>query len=1004
MKTIDIFPWNDHFNTGLSKVDEQHKKLVVILNRLASHIAYEDNEDDLSNIFDELIDYTLYHFETEEAIWDKYMPNDSLDASHKLVHKKFVDTVAKLKDNTNTKPLSELAQEALGFLARWLASHILETDRHMAYIVFALEDANDMESAKKIADERMSGSTRLLIDIILSIYSTLSTNTVDLMRQLKTQVTYKNKISYQEHYQKALIDNFPFLVWLKDEKSQFLALNQPMADACGYSSSEELIGKTDLDIWPKKLADDYRKDDAEVLASGKSKTVEELIETKDGTIWAETYKSPVNVDGKVIGTVGFSRDVTSRKELEKNLIIERDLFKHYLNTVESIIISLDTNGHINLINRKGCELLGYTSKELIGKQWFECCLEQPDGMAVVYPVFKEMISGNIEGVEYFENYIVTKSKNRHLIAWHNSFLFDENNNIIGTLSSGDDITLLREQQKRLEYMAHYDTLTNLPNRTLLSDRLKQAMLQTQRHKLFSAVIFLDLDGFKEVNDTHGHSYGDILLKVLSSKIKQTLRDVDTIARLGGDEFAIVLYDIKNKEDCLPMLKRILYTISEPVVSKGVTMQVSASLGVSFYNYNDIIDADQLLRQADQAMYQAKLSGKNRFHIFDVAQDKHLRSHHESLEAIESALNNKEFVMHYQPKVNMRSGKVLGLEALVRWEHPERGILSPAHFLPTIENHDLSIELGYWIINSVFSEIQKWKDDGHNIVISINISPMQLQDTNFISKILKLIKSYPKVKPSDFEFEILESSALEDMNHVSHIIKECNKIGISFLLDDFGTGYSSLTYLKNLPAKQLKIDQSFVRDMLEDTDDMAILEGIIGLANAFRRDIIAEGVESIEQGNMLLRLGCEEAQGYFIARPMPAIEIINWINIWTPPVQWKDVIKIPRDDLPLLYAITEHKVWVNEVIRYLNGDLSNYPKLDYTECRFGEWLYTQGAKRYEERGGFKEVEELHRIVHENVNEIVKAYTNRSIKDIDASIKEIQDYHDDFLVVFNKLIFV
>lgn len=1004
MKTIDIFPWSNHFNTEIKIIDEQHKKLVIILNRLATHIAYSDTDDDLNDIFDELIDYTSYHFETEEAIWHKYLPNDELDASHKVVHKTFVDTVLRLKNEQNRESLSELAQEALGFLASWLASHILETDRHMAYIVFAIEDGLDIASAKKYANERMSGSTRLLIDIILSIYSTLSSNTLDLMRELKMRENLKEKLIYQEHYQRALIDNFPFLVWLKDEKSRFLALNQPMAKACGFDLPEEVVGKTDYDIWPKELAKSYRKDDANVLASGESKTVEEPIVTKDGVIWSETYKSPVKVDGKAIGTVGFSRNITSRKELEKNLLQERDLFKHYLNTVEAIIVSLDKEGHINLINRKGCEILGYSEEELIGKLWFDFCLEQPEGMKIIYPLFLKIVSGGLEGSEYFENKIVSKSKKKYLIAWHNAYLLDDDKNIIGTLSSGEDITLLKEQQKHLEHIAHYDTLTSLPNRTLLSDRLKQAMLQTQRDKLFSAVIYLDLDGFKEVNDTYGHNHGDILLKVLSSRIKQILRDVDTIARLGGDEFVIVLYDIKNKEDCFPMLNRILSTIAKPVKSKEITMQVSASAGVSFYSYEDIIDADQLLRQADQAMYQAKLSGKNRFHIFDVQLDKHIRSHHESLEAIEVAIKNREFVMYYQPKVNMRSGKILGLEALVRWEHPLHGLLSPAHFLPTIENHKLSVELGNLIINTVMGQIQKWKQEGHNLVVSINISPMQIQEANFTAKIINLLKNYPEVKTSDFEFEILESSALEDINHVSRIMRECNKIGISFLLDDFGTGYSSLTYLKNLPAKQLKIDQTFVRDMLEDTDDMAILEGIIGLANAFRRDVISEGVENIEQGNMLLRLGCEEAQGYFIAKPMPSQEVMKWINQWTPPAQWQNIVKIPRDDMPLLYAITEHKIWIKDVMAYLKTDTVKYPKLDYKECRFGTWLYTQGVQRYGKKDGFKEVVSQHKKVHENINEIIKQHKSQTLKNIDASIEEIKNYHNDFLKVFNKLIIV
>lgn len=1003
MKSIDIFPWNDHFNTGISTIDEQHRKLVVILNRLASHVAYSDHDDDLNDIFDELIDYTVYHFKTEEAIWLKHLSNDSLHVEHEQVHQNFVNTVLKLKSEQGTQSLSELAQEALGFLASWLASHILETDRHMAYIVFALEDGLELDMAKEQADKRMSGSTRVFIDIILSIYNTLSSNTVDLMRELKLGKTYQEKISMQEHYQRAILDNFPFLVWLKDEESRFLAINKSMADNCGYDSSEALIGKTEYDIFPKELAEKHRKDDEQVLTQGKSKIVEEVVETKEDKRWIETYKSPVNIDGKIIGTVGFSKDITDRKRLERNLTKERDLFKQYLDTVEAIIISLDVDGYVNLVNRKACEIFGYSAEQIIGQNWFDFCLEQPEGKKVVYQAFLDIMSGNLEKYEYFENYIVTASKKKHLIAWHNSFLLDEDNKIIGTLSSGEDLTLLKEQQRNLDHMAHYDILTSLPNRILLSKKLTQAMYQSQLQKDYLAVICLDLDNFKNVNDAFGHDKGDDLLKVLASRIKKLLKDGDTVARLGGDEFGIVLSGIKNKEDSFIIIQQILNTISKPITSKEVLMQISASSGVTFYSYEDNIDADQLLRQADQAMYQAKISGKNGFHIFDVQKDDHIRSQYENLKTIEAALENKEFAMYYQPKVNMRCGKVLGAEALIRWNHPELGLQSPALFLPIIENHYLSIDLGYWVINNVMQQIVEWKKQGLNIVVSINISPMQLQDTNFMTKLAYLLELNPEINSNDFEFEILESSALEDLKHATHIINECKKIGIAFLLDDFGTGYSSLTYLKSLPAKQLKIDQSFVNNMLECTDDMAILEGIIGLANAFRRGVIAEGVESAEQGDMLLRLGCEEAQGYFIAKPMPSEELKGWIDRWEPPSHWKEIKTVSRDDLPLLYVITEHNIWIRDVINFINKDQVESPILGHKECRFGTWFYSIDMKDYEKKDIFIELGRLHQEIHEVINKNIKLNEENQFKDRSASIKEIKDYHETFIKTFEKFIF-
>lgn len=1303
MNTVDIFPWNEHFNTGISIVDKQHKKLVKILNSLASHIACNSNENDLNIIFDELTEYTLYHFKTEEAIWHKYLPNDPLDNNHQAIHQQFIDTVIKLKEEQNTRPLIELAEEALGFLARWLASHILETDRYMAYLIFALKDGLPLNEAKQLAEVKMTGSTRLLIDIILSIYNILSTNTLHLMRELKTHQKLEEKVNnqdrykdmllelstdfinlpldkidhninkalekmanfvgadrayifnydyklftttntyewcgkgilpqikqlqnismssilhwskvhakgeyiliqdvdaleqgalrdilipqkikslvtfplfenleckgfvgfdivkkihtfttseisileifskllsniaqrkhnesilsnersflktifqvipdliwvkdangvyltcnyrfedlfgaketdiigktdydfidksladlykisdkkvlktgkscineekvyfnndgheeivqttkvplynkegkinrvmgisrnitsmkkiqkeleYKEHYQRALLDNFPFMVWLKDEQSHFLAINKPMAKACGYNETKNLIGKTDYDIWTKELAYLYTKDDKEVLLSGKSKIVEEPIKMPEKEIWVETYKSPFTINNQIFGTVGFSRDITDRKELEQKLIKERNLFEHYLNTVESIIVSLDIKGHIKLVNRKACELLGYSAEELIGQQWFEMCLDQPEGKEKVYPIFKDLIEGKIKGNEYYENNIITKTRKKHLVAWHNSYLKDEKENIIGVLSSGEDITLLKEQQRRLEHMAHFDTLTNLPNRILLSDRLNQGILYTKRNKTFLAIIYLDLDGFKEINDTYGHSNGDILLKVISNRIREILRESDTIARLGGDEFAIVLQDQKNKQDCVPLLNRILNVVSTPISYKNIIMKVSASIGVTFFNQNDTIDADQLLRQADHAMYQAKVAGKNRFHIFDVIEDKNLRSYNENLDAIEHALNNNEFIIYYQPKVNMRTGKFLGVEALIRWNHPQKGILSPSDFLPSIENHKLYIKLDSWVIKNVVEQIQKWKNQEINIIVSINISPLKLQESNFINNLQDLLSNYPDVKTSDFTFEILETSALEDIQHISYIMTECNKIGIDFLLDDFGTGYSSLSYLKSLPAKQLKIDKSFVRDMLDDIDDMAILEGIISLSSAFRREVIAEGVENIEQGKMLLRLGCEEAQGYIIAKPIPEEELLYWIKNWIPYSQWKDIKPFSRDDIPILYAITEHKIWIKDLISYIKEESILPPELNYKECRFGIWLYNQEKKERMKKEDFKKIEDLHIKVHTNVATIIGEYRDQSKKDTQLVIQEIIRCRDEFLVEFKKL---
>ena len=448
-----------------------------------------------------------------------------------------------------------------------------------------------------------------------------------------------------------------------------------------------------------------------------------------------------------------------------------------------------------------------------------------------------------------------------------------------------DITASKTHQQQLEHIAHYDALTNLPNRALLGDRLRQALHQNQRRGQLLAVVFLDLDGFKSINDQYGHEVGDHLLIALAHRMRNALRDGDTLARIGGDEFVAVLADLGEASACVPMLSRLLAAASQSVLVGNLSLRVSGSLGVTFASPMEEMDADLLLRQADQAMYQAKLAGKNRYHVFDAELDRSVRGHHESLDHIRQALAQRQFVLYYQPKVNMRTGHVIGAEALIRWQHPERGLLLPASFLPVIEDHTLAVEVGEWVVDEAMTQLEQWKALGLNLPISVNIGARQLQQGQFVEKLRGILERHADLDPSLLELEILETSALEDITRVSAVIETCRGLGITFALDDFGTGYSSLTYLKRLPVSMLKIDQSFVRDMLEDPDDLAILEGVIGLASAFSRSVIAEGVETVAHGSKLLQLGCDRAQGYGVARPMPAAEFPEWVRNCKPDAAW-----------------------------------------------------------------------------------------------------------------------
>ena len=437
---------------------------------------------------------------------------------------------------------------------------------------------------------------------------------------------------------------------------------------------------------------------------------------------------------------------------------------------------------------------------------------------------------------------------------------------------------------QLEHMAHYDGLTQLPNRTLLTDRLQQALLHSQRRGLGLAVAYLDLDGFKPVNDSHGHAVGDQLLITLAQRMKQVLREGDTLARIGGDEFVALLVDLDQALECAPVLARLLQAAAAPVTVGAAELQVSASIGVTLYP-NDGADADLLLRHADQAMYLAKQAGRNRYHFFDVARDAAVATQRESLARMQLALAQHEFVLHYQPRVDMKTGAVTGAEALIRWLHPEHGLLLPAAFLPIVDEHPFSIELGEWVLASALAQLATWQAAGLHIAVSVNVGALQLQQADFASRLQRQLAAQPDIEPARLTLEVLETHALQDIAHISTVMRECQALGVRFALDDFGTGYSSLTYLKRLPADQLKIDQSFVLHMTDDADDLAIVQGVIGLAGAFHRQVVAEGVETTAQGAQLLLLGCTQAQGHGIARPMAGADLPAWADAWQAQAAW-----------------------------------------------------------------------------------------------------------------------
>ena len=754
-----------------------------------------------------------------------------------------------------------------------------------------------------------------------------------------------------------ILDTSSVAIFMIDMRGRITQANRRMSEMFGMPS-DELLGNEYVALVHSSEREASRQKMRALLASQiPAVDLDRLYCRADQTeFWGHlTGRQLLDANGVKLGLVGVIADIDVRKRAEDRLQLAASVFTH---AREGILIT-SPDGTIIEVNDAFTRITGYERDEALGQK--PRMLKSGHHDAVFYA----KLWHDLKTTGHWFGEIWNRRKDGEVYAEMKtiSAVRDAQGDVQWYVALFSDITPIKEHEKQLEQIAHYDVLTTLPNRVLLADRLHQAMAQALRYRQILAVAYLDLDGFKAVNDTYGHETGDQLLIALARRMKETLRESDTLARLGGDEFVAVLLDIGDVSASVPMLSRLLAAAAEQVSIDGRVLQVSASLGVTFFPQTDEVDADQLLRQADQAMYQAKLAGKNRYHVFDADQDRSVRGHHESLERIRRALSADEFVLYFQPKVNMRTGAVIGAEALIRWQHPEKGLLPPAVFLPVIENSSLAIDVGEWVIGRALIQMAAWRAAGQHIPVSVNISARQLQQSGFPQRLATILATHPDARAGDLELEVLETSALEDLIGVSQVMKECRELGVEFALDDFGTGYSSLTYLKRLPVSLLKIDQSFVRDMLDDPDDLAILEGVISLAAAFRREVIAEGVETIEHGKMLLQLGCELAQGYGIARPMPAADLPGWVANWRPDPDWRNLFPVDRNDYPLLFAATEHRAWIAAMDDHLRDAKNERPAMDFHRCRFGQWLDTEGQNRYGSHPDFWRIERLHRQVHE-----------------------------------------
>ena len=689
-----------------------------------------------------------------------------------------------------------------------------------------------------------------------------------IARDITLQQRAEREISETKRFLDALIAAIPTPVLVKDEQHRYIGVN---ASFCQFfrNSSVQILGKTDFDFFAPEDAAFYQRTDDEALSGHVPVAYERPYTIGDDVRWMLVRKSALTrPDGSRV-VVLVLIDVTERRAAEAALRESETRFRDFSAAAGEYVWEADLEGHFTYVSSRVQSVWGYSDHELTGRTPAEL---MPPGEA---ERIREWLRHNMRSDGSFndlEHTIVDRHGETRWVLINAVGTFDATGKRIGQRGTGRDITDRKTAEARISYLATRDPLTELPNRVLFNDRLEQGIVAARRTGQSLALLFIDLDRFKNINDSLGHQVGDLLLREVADRMQGCIRKGDTLSRLGGDEFVVTLEGLQQAEDAAQVAAKIIKTLSRPCEIAGHTLNTSCSIGISIYPL-DADDDRALMKNADTAMYHAKEKGRNNYQFFSPEMNVRAVERHTLETALRAALDRQEFTLYYQPLVDMRSGKIVGVEALLRWQHPQRGVLAPATFMAVAEESGLIEPIGQWVLRTACQRARAWLDSGYPALkVAVNISARELIRPREFARGISRILSSTGLDPRCLELEMTESLLIQNADENIAVLRKLGDEGVRIAVDDFGKGYSSLSYLRQLPIDTLKIDRSFVRDIEHDSEDVAIIQAIVAMAHSLALHVTAEGVETRGQLDALARLGCDEYQGYLFSRPLPAVEI------------------------------------------------------------------------------------------------------------------------------------